>query len=67
MLQKIPKDDQGPGYNRLVAQIQYKLGEFGKAVESYSKDIESIEEEDLVEDFCTNMTACAANQPDLND
>jgi hypothetical protein len=26
-----------------------------------------IEEEDLVEDFCTNMTACVANQPDLND
>jgi len=50
-----------------MAQCHYKLGDFGKAVECYSLDMNIIEEEDLVEDFCTNMTACVANQPDLND
>ena len=60
-LNKIPNDSRGDGFNRLMAQVYYKLGDFGKAVESYSLDISKIEEEDLVEDFCTNMTACAAN------
>ena len=45
----------------------YKLGDFEKAVEAYSLDMDLIEEEDLIDDFCTNMTACAANQPHLND
>jgi len=66
-LNKIEKDSKPEGFNRLMAQCHYKLGDFGKAVESYSLDMNIIEEEDLVEDFCTNMTACVANQPDLND
>ena len=66
-LKKIPEDERGPGYNRMMAQALYKLGDFAKAVESYSLDMDKIEEEDVVEDFCTNLAACAANQPDLHD
>ena len=29
--------------------------------------MDKIEEEDIIEDFCTNLSACAANQPDLHD
>ena len=51
----------------MMAQALYKLGDFAKAVESYSLDMDKIEEEDIIEDFCTNLSACAANQPDLHD
>ena len=51
----------------MMAQALYKLGDFGKAVEFYSLDMDKIEEEDIIEDFCTNLAACAANQPDLHD
>ena len=45
-----------------MAQVKYKLGSFEQAVDLFSgQNADLNEENDQVDDICTNIAACAAN------
>ena len=47
--------------------MAYKLGDFKKAMQMYSKEMEMAEADDEVDDLATNVMACGANDLDLID
>jgi hypothetical protein len=47
--------------------VAYKLGDFKKAMQMYSKEMEMAEADEEVDDLATNVMACGANDLDLID
>ena len=70
MLQKVDADQKASRfYEFTLAQVHYKLGNFEKAADLFSGPSSELYGDigDQVDDICTNIAACAANQPDLCD
>ena len=64
-LAKVPEDQrESPFYSFTLAQVNYKLGNFAEAVNHFSGPNSDLYGDigDQVDDLCTNMAACAANQ-----
>ena len=62
-LNKVPEDQrQSRLYDFTMAQVKYKLGSFEQAVDLFSgANADLNDENDQVDDICTNIAACAAN------
>lgn len=70
MLQRVPEEQRSSRfYDFTQAQVMYKLGRFQEALDLFSGPNSELYGDigDQVDDLCTNIAACAANQSAVSD